>query len=104
MKTEAIIETLNRIVRNHTLSREETAAVSAAIGILENRTWIPVSEKLPEDGKRVLIAQRNSPLVGSGIDIDFCVHKHPHGWAHHTHRDDSVTHWMPLPAAPWEEA
>ena len=68
--------------------------------------WIPVSERLPDDGQQVLIAQRlpgwtdemptrtqsswyeHEEFCGEGDDI-------PH---------QCVTHWMPMPEPPGQDA
>ena len=70
------------------------------------RQWIPVSERLPDDGQQVLIAQRlpgwtdemptrtqsswyeHEEFCGEGDDI-------PH---------QCVTHWMPMPEPPGQDA
>ena len=62
----------------------------------ERQRWIPVSEKPPEPGERVLCAW--GPFVGEGYltnDGTWC--RHTPVWT------ESPTHWMPLPKAPKEE-
>lgn len=59
--------------------------------------WIPVSDRLPDDAKEVLIYYRHDD--GShNIDTDQYGEL---GWSFY--RDENVTHWMPLPAPPKEE-
>lgn len=77
--------------------------------------WIPVSERLPEEGQCVLLAceYADAPVVG--------YQKHGTWWADTEHhevscgaycyggkvigclKDSHVTHWMPLPAPPSAE-
>lgn len=66
--------------------------------------WIPVEERLPEYGVRVLAADMYEGDDYTGIwtreeykdDADGCWYD-DHGW---WHAIDDVTHWMPLPSAP----
>lgn len=55
--------------------------------------WIPVTERLPDDMKRVLVYSKIQ-----GIRTDFLCH-YGSGW----YRTTLVTHWMPLPEPPKEE-
>jgi hypothetical protein len=67
----------------------------------EGRYWIPVSERLPENGKRILLSGERRVFVGyySEKVQKFC---HPDGikimWA------NPPSYWMPLPAPPEKEA
>lgn len=66
--------------------------------------WIPVEERLPEYGVRVLATDMYEGDDYTGIwtreeykdDADGCWYD-DHGW---WHASDDVTHWMPLPKAP----
>lgn len=66
--------------------------------------WIPVTERLPEYGVRVLATDMYEGDDYTGIwtreeykdDADGCWYD-DHGW---WHAIDDVTHWMPLPKAP----
>ncbi|MCY2625582.1 DUF551 domain-containing protein, partial [Klebsiella pneumoniae] len=60
--------------------------------------WIPVSERIPEDRKQVILWDAEIGEVTSG---------------HYSHKtqtfyhcgdaiENEITHWMPLPAAPQE--
>lgn len=72
-----------------------------AIREQEERRWIPVTERLPEDGKYVLCFMRDEELTlfrilkWGSVDWrwdDDCE------W----HYETDVTHWMPLPEPPKE--
>lgn len=58
--------------------------------------WIPVSERLPETGKNLLVVRRDGEVF---IDCRVCEpnERFSH-WAYAN--SDGVTHWMPLPEAP----
>ena len=66
--------------------------------------WIPVEERLPEYGVRVLATDMYEGDDYTGIwtreeykdDADGCWYD-DHGW---WHAIDDATHWMPLPKAP----
>ena len=66
--------------------------------------WIPVTERLPEYGVRVLATDMYEGDDCTGIwtreeykdDADGCWYD-DHGW---WHASDDVTHWIPLPKAP----
>lgn len=66
--------------------------------------WIPVEERLPEYGVRVLATDMYEGDDYTGIwtreedkdDADGCWYDDPGWW----HASDDVTHWMPLPAPP----
>lgn len=66
--------------------------------------WIPVEERLPEYGVRVLATDMYEGDDYTGIwtreeykdDADGCWYD-DHGW---WHAIDDVTHWMPLPDRP----
>ena len=75
--------------------REENANLTARIAELEEKQrWIPVSERLPEDGKPVWVCtiwnEQHSGFLIDGVWVglfrDF--------------REGEITHWMPLPKLP----
>lgn len=81
-------------------------ALNKRIAELEaERRWIPVSERLPEDGVAVLVAFTENPK-----DIDILTakyYKHYAGfggldnwWNIEGWHTGNVTHWMPLPEPP----
>lgn len=58
--------------------------------------WIPVTERLPECFKRVLVCRKNedTPIVEQGYkDVG-------DWWKVYGTRTKKVTHWMPLPEPP----
>lgn len=62
--------------------------------------WIPVSEKLPKPGERVLAT--DGVVVG---EMYFAITKHWHrynGISWKNFADTQITHWQPLPDAPKE--
>ena len=70
---------------------------------LEKYRWIPVSERLPEDGDSVLIfipkwEDEYLRFRVAWIDYD----DSPPNWIHYGEAVDGVTHWMRLPEAPKE--
>lgn len=89
------LELLKQIEKDiHVCSLESTfeddaksCALHSAIEELEQR-WIPVSEKLPKDGQKVLVTTRS----GNIIDVDTSIFYHASAfWKHY------VIAWMPLP-------
>jgi hypothetical protein len=50
--------------------------------------WVPINERLPKDGDRVLILYQ-----GGHVDIS----QNSDTWTHY------ITHWMPLPSQPNEQ-
>ncbi|WP_312738315.1 DUF551 domain-containing protein [Atlantibacter hermannii] len=74
--------------------------------------WIPVSERMPDDDDFVYIWPR--PDFGTELHVgQYCkFHKKGAGWYAQVNEQNygiewypiTVTHWMPLPAAPQQEA
>lgn len=63
--------------------------------------WIPVKERLPEDGKVICVRKSEAFRGRRYIDILTC----DHGWfmdGAFVVSDGNVTHWMPLPGLPEE--
>ena len=58
--------------------------------------WIPVSDRLPESGQRVIVCRKDG-RVEQGVYLGV------NGWwkAYGTNTK-SITHWMPMPAPPEE--
>lgn len=57
--------------------------------------WIPVSERLPRCGERVLITEGHA-VFEAYLSMSNIWVRHGIGWV------EEVTHWMPLPKAPKE--
>ena len=59
--------------------------------------WIPVTERLPEEGQRVLSVKEEGY-----VEIN-CITNRTGDWFSRAYDPSSViTHWMPLPPAPEE--
>jgi len=58
--------------------------------------WIPVSERLPEDGKRVLAVTR----VGGLAEVGEFTFNSRGEWFSTDYGSWNATHWMPLPEPP----
>ena len=75
----------------HIPGAEEIADFFLANGVTFQR-WIPVSERLPEDGRQVLACTKKGKAFSAHYD---------HFWGcwgvSHT---VEITHWMPLPEPP----
>lgn len=69
--------------------KEFYAFAESAIREQEERRWIPVTERLPDIGKDVLIYSKED-----GVDVDYYGGDMFGYW--------NVTHWMPLPEPPKE--
>ncbi|MFP8639604.1 DUF551 domain-containing protein [Klebsiella michiganensis] len=78
-------------------TEEMLAAADCSIPMISD-TWIPVSERMPEDRTQVILWDAEIGEVTSGH------------YSHKTHTfyhcgdaiQNEITHWMPLPAAPQE--
>lgn len=86
--------------------RDRCARYAEEIAVLQERQrWIPVEERLPEGDDAVLAVVSGKPmenitLIGSVYIAVYCAESgwfitEFMGWDNPT-----VTHWMPLPAAP----
>ena len=62
--------------------------------------WIPVTERLPEKDKDVLVYATTKFIGGSKIAIDKLEEGECHPIWIYTHGWFEVTHWMPLPDLP----
>jgi|GEM_PF-2728006 hypothetical protein len=60
--------------------------------------WIPVSERLPENQRDVLVFDRDKRIV-----VGFCS-SWDQSWHEGTHYLEWVTHWQPLPEPPKSES
>ena len=65
-------------------------------------SWIPVTERLPEQGKRYLVARYD--YVTETPFIDILWHDAHDLWWNRLYKGNcNVTHWMPLPEPPKED-
>lgn len=73
------------------------ADVEAYIQLLEAQThrWIPVEERLPEDGQGALVICRDGYITTMAYEYE--------RWWWQGTEDESVTNWMPLPEPPKKE-
>lgn len=88
--------------------RDRCARYAEEIAVLQERQrWIPVEERLPEGDDAVLAVVSGKPmenitLIGSVQIASYCAEA---GWfitEFPWWDEPTVTHWMPLPAAPEE--
>lgn len=63
--------------------------------------WISVEERLPDDDRDVLVC-----VNGNTIDTGYCTFGHGGNryWTTYAAIRNNVTHWMPLPEPPKEDA
>lgn len=73
--------------------------VDAANQILEAAKWIPVDERLPENGTRCLVVRYDYVTDTPFVDILWFDNS---WWNRINSGDYAVTHWMPLPQPPKE--
>lgn len=82
---------------------------SMADVIEHGQEWIPVEERLPEEGKRCLLYTPCDGILCVGYYAGEDEWQHRHKWRLVTAMRSTqtltkkVTHWMPLPEAPKEE-
>lgn len=72
------------------------------IAALSKQKWIPVTERLPEEGKVVLIYGDLYPIKLDGSVIAVSKRMDWNYWQGFG-RERNITHWMPLPEPPKEE-
>ena len=63
--------------------------------------WMPVTERLPEEGDRCLCRIKSFAFPGSSYQSILRYDKY--GFADGSIYEEGVTHWMPLPEPPKEE-
>lgn len=69
---------------------------------LAEEKWIPVTERLPEQGKQYLVMRYDSVTKTPFIDILW--HDAHDLWWNRLYKGQyAVTHWMPLPEPPKED-
>ena len=66
--------------------------------------WIPVTERLPEDGVFVLVSNDDGIIMVAKYETDllgwykrYCPYDHDFWWEN---EDGRISHWMPLPEPP----
>lgn len=70
--------------------------------VADKPRWIPVTERLPEQGKRYLVIRFDEVTKTRFIDILW--HDAHDLWWNRLYKGQyNVTHWMPLPQPPKEE-
>lgn len=96
---EALIEVVNRRAAMLAAAPHDTPALDSVQSVVTvSDTWVPVSERMPEDRTQVILWDAEIGEVTSGH------------YSHKTHTfyhcgdaiQNEITHWMPLPAAPQE--
>jgi hypothetical protein len=101
------IKTFNEVCLEHQqerLQREEEIRQ-----LREAQRWIPVAERLPEDGNDVLVIASGKPQDNLNLDgaYEFASYlKNDGGWFFDAYPDwetPTITHWMPLPEPPAAE-
>lgn len=83
--------------------RRLAALAEKAADELEKRRWIPVEERLPEPGEKVLAFWK----YGSETAVDFAYFMDGNMGERWRYKNwvappDAITHWMYLPEAPME--
>lgn len=104
-ETREILNILKEYERAYQYSKEEVVgALDMAIQALEQQRWIPVSERLPEDGRTVLVwfeyyryGDYNRLFQTFGLSYAYGGHwsefvNGESGW-----KDLRIIAWMPLP-------
>lgn len=81
----------NRPTSGYTMLCEALDMAVAALREQEERMWIPVTERLPDAGKDVIIYSKIDGVCVDYYDGDMFGY-----W--------DVTHWMPMPKPPKEGA
>ncbi|MEN6620368.1 MAG: DUF551 domain-containing protein [Smithella sp.] len=96
---------INALIENIRLRERAEHAEAELAALKEERRWIPVSEKLPNDNKRVIFIDSegeeycgeylSSMLPHSSVPQWVGYGNYPHGGWY-----GFVTHWMPMPEPP----
>ncbi|WP_369281187.1 DUF551 domain-containing protein [Klebsiella quasipneumoniae] len=105
------IDGIKRIVRELAAAPHDTPALNSVQSVVTvPGKWIPVSERMPDDDDFVYIWPR--PDFGVELHVgQYCERSHKGGgWYAQVYEQNygiewhpiTVTHWMPLPAAPQE--
>lgn len=89
---------LRRVIAEQEARIDELKAEIRELERKLNRQWTPVTERLPEPFKRVIVCREglDEPIVEQGqLDVNGW-------WKVYGTRTKRVTHWMPLPEQPKE--
>ncbi|WP_434132718.1 DUF551 domain-containing protein [Sporomusa sphaeroides] len=82
-------------------ARQDIPALLAYIAELEaERQWVPVSERLPEEGQRVDVVTKS---WGREINYRFTNDEFTYGEDFFVAIKGEITHWMPTPLPPLPE-
>jgi hypothetical protein len=104
LQTLVLIDHLNNV--EESLKCAERAESELA-KVLEQNRWIPVSERLPENGKMLLAYDSIGDEIKKGYHMK-AERQWGNQWTldgtyYHTHNYDRITHYVYLPSAPKEE-
>lgn len=82
-----------------------TFTLRDAATALRQCRWIPVGERLPEEGAAVLVWMADLPHAEHGMDIGSYMTSHwGVSWMVSDGRSAFPTHWMPLPQPPKDDS
>lgn len=95
---QAAIEALNEVSEHYTEKGREwhphVNFMTLAIYELPSaQQWIPVSERLPKLGEKVLVSTKNTVFT----QVFKCIHGTPDRWGWEHNSIKKVIAWMPLP-------
>lgn len=104
MTREEAIWYLTPIAESASLERykEALSMAVAALGGQEERRWIPVKERIPENGQKVIFYNYGADAVYAG-KFNY-IGKNGTVWFRVGKTSYPGSYWMPLPEAPKEDA
>lgn len=97
---------VNEVVAVNTVEYVNGEQIDALAAELKERQyrlarWIPVEERLPEEGEQVIVWMPDCPHHPCGMDIGSCMtDSWGVSWMVSGGRSAFPTHWMPLPKPP----